>query len=81
MSDPFAASGTDPLSGAIAIGQVVAKLVGAIIDLWRKHEQGDLEALSKLKRVDEILSKDSPTESAFKRYDELVASKPSRGDS
>lgn len=70
---------SDPLGTALAVGEGVAKLIGLIIDLWRRAQQGDTKAIDKLKRVDEILSDESPTERAFKRYDDLLASKPPRG--
>ena len=61
-----------------AIIQAGGTLVGWVIDLIRKAVTGDREALEKLKRVDDVLSDESPTGKAFKRVDEIAAGKPPR---
>lgn len=80
MSNPLTSLGDNPLGTGIAIAEAGAKLLGVIIDLIRRAMDGDDEALKNLKRVDEILSPSSPTERAFKRFDDIAASKATRAE-
>jgi hypothetical protein len=71
---------SDPVTTAIEIAKAGAQLLGVVIKLIDDAMNGDDEAISKLKRVEQILSPTSPTESAFKRAADIAAGKPSRDD-
>lgn len=59
-------------SEVIEIAKAGATVVGWVVDLVKKAIEGDPAAHTKLRRVEAILSPVSPTESAFKRMDEIA---------
>jgi hypothetical protein len=67
-------------TAALEIGEAGAKLIGFVVELIQKALKGDQGAQRKLKRVEQILTTKSPTETAFERADEVAAGKPSGGD-
>lgn len=71
---------SNPWATAIEIVKGGAKLLGIVIKLIDDALNGDDEAVAKLKRVEQILSPTSPTESAFKRAADIAAGKPLRED-
>lgn len=64
---------------AVEIAKGGAQLIGIIIDLIHKALDGDDEAVTQLRRAEDILTPKSPTEEAFERVDAIADSKPSRG--
>ncbi len=62
-------------STALSIAEGGAKLVSTIANLINDAVNGDEEAISKLRTVDQILSPESPTEQAFERADQIAESK------
>lgn len=70
---------SDTVTSAIAIAKGGAELLGVVVKLIDQAINGDGRALAKLKRVEQVLSPTSPTESAFARADDIAAGKPPRG--
>lgn len=71
---------SNELQKAIEIGKIAARVLGAVVSLIKQAGDGDEDAIAELKRVDQVLTPTSPTESAFERADEIAAGKPSRDD-
>jgi len=69
---------TDTWKTALDIGSVIARVIGAVIDLAKRAMAGDDQAEARLRRVDAILTPTSPTEEAFQRAEDAAAAKPPR---
>lgn len=63
---------------AFDIANAGMTIIGVIVKAIERALRGDADALAKLKRVDAILSEDSPTEAAFAKATTIAAGKPSR---
>lgn len=63
---------------AFDIANAGVTLLSVIVKAIERAIRGDADALAKLKRVDAILSENSPTEAAFANIATIAANKPSR---